>query len=155
MAMPHQSQAERFARLQRILAVLLEQHKFTLERALQSLPQENPRMVARLVRDLESEGHLRVVEDETYCWTRAPRDLPARNWLEKKVYTAHLPQTPAADRPRERLLIHGVAALRTAELLAILIRSGRIGESTSRPAKKLPRAMLTALGVSLRLGKGS
>jgi hypothetical protein len=50
MAMPHQSQAERFARLQRILAVLLEQQKFTLERALQSLPEENPRMVTRLIR---------------------------------------------------------------------------------------------------------
>src|SRR5437899_13079278 len=36
---------------------------------------------------------------------------------------------PAADRPRERLRSLGAPALRTAELLAILIRSGRPGES--------------------------
>jgi DNA repair protein RadC len=53
------------------------------------------------------------------------------------VYGPRLPQTPAADRPRERLLAHGAAALRTAELLAILIRSGRPGESALQAGEKL------------------
>jgi DNA repair protein RadC len=41
------------------------------------------------------------------------------------------------DRPRERLLTHGAAALRTAELLAILIRSGRPGESALQAGEKI------------------
>jgi len=48
-----------------------------------------------------------------------------------------LKQSPAADRPRERLLANGAAALRTAELLAILIRSGRPGESALQAAEKI------------------
>jgi DNA repair protein RadC len=44
---------------------------------------------------------------------------------------------PAADRPRERLLSLGAAALRTAELLAILIRSGRTGESALQAGEKI------------------
>jgi DNA repair protein RadC len=42
-----------------------------------------------------------------------------------------------ADRPRERLLSQGPATLRTAELLAILIRSGRAGESALQAGEKI------------------
>jgi DNA repair protein RadC len=48
-----------------------------------------------------------------------------------------LTQTPAEDRPRERLLKLGAGALRTAELLAILIRSGRPGESALQAGEKI------------------
>jgi hypothetical protein len=46
-------------------------------------------------------------------------------------------ETPAADRPRERLLKLGAPNLRTAELLAILIRCGRRGESALQAGEKL------------------
>lgn len=38
-------------------------------------------------------------------------------------------EAPAGDRPREQLLAKGADRLRTAELIAILIRTGRRGES--------------------------
>ena len=46
-------------------------------------------------------------------------------------------ESPAQDRPRERLLASGVETLRLADLLAILIRSGRPGESAIQAGEKL------------------
>ena len=49
---------------------------------------------------------------------------------------------PLAERPRERLLAHGAAALSDAELLAILLRTGVRGKS----AVDLARELLGAFG---------
>ena len=49
---------------------------------------------------------------------------------------------PAAERPRERLLAEGAAALSDAELLAILLRTGVRGKS----AVELARELLAAFG---------
>jgi DNA repair protein RadC len=58
--------------------------------------------------------------------------------MPQKPSTApKLLDTPAADRPRERLLSHGPAGLRTADLLAMLIRIGRPGESALQAADKI------------------
>ncbi len=53
---------------------------------------------------------------------------------------------PAGDRPRERLLRHGPAALTTVELLAILLGTGRSGQNVEAVA----RAVHAAAGGSLR-----
>jgi len=44
---------------------------------------------------------------------------------------------PDEDRPRERLQAHGPAALKSAELIAILLRTGREGASALRVAEEL------------------
>ena len=44
---------------------------------------------------------------------------------------------PAAERPRERLLKDGAAALSDAELLAIFLRVGRPGKSAVDLAREL------------------
>src|SRR5947209_6711913 len=101
-AVPRLSPADRFARLQRVLSILLTQQEFTIDGVCQDLPGENLRLATRVVRDLESEGHLREVDQEKFRWNCDVQSFPAQDWLEKKVYTAQLSQTPAADRPRER-----------------------------------------------------
>ncbi len=53
---------------------------------------------------------------------------------------------PIQERPRERLLHQGPAALTTAELLAVILRSGRQGED----AVALARALLARSGGNLR-----
>lgn len=50
--------------------------------------------------------------------------IPMRAWAED-------------DKPRERLLQKGVSALSTNELLAILLRSGRAGESVSELSRRI------------------
>ncbi len=57
--------------------------------------------------------------------------------LHQNQSSPRVHDAPAADRPRERLLSSGAAALRTAELLAILIRSGRTGESALQAGEKI------------------
>jgi DNA repair protein RadC len=136
-AVSQQSSADRYARLETVLSILRAQETFTLAQVKAKLPQERPAFVTRLVHQLEREGHLRTGEDGTSSWVAAARDFPAAAWLQGKVYGPRLSQTPAADRPRERLLAHGAAALRTAELLAILIRSGRPGESALQAGEKI------------------
>jgi DNA repair protein RadC len=133
----HSSTNDRYARLNNTLSALLVLEKFTLAQLRAKLPTEKPAFVARLVRQLEREGHLRAGEDGTFSWALAARNFPAEAWLAGKVYAPQLPQTAAADRPRERLLAHGAAALRTAELLAILIRAGRTGESALQAGEKI------------------
>lgn len=53
-----------------------------------------------------------------------------------------------AQRPRERLLSHGAEALSDAELVAILLGSGRAGESAVAVAHGLLRAHGGVTGLS-------
>jgi DNA repair protein RadC len=59
-----------------------------------------------------------------------------------------IPDWPADDRPREKLLSKGPAALSDAELLAIFLRTGTSGRS----AVDLARDLLTQFGSLSRLG---
>lgn len=47
----------------------------------------------------------------------------------------NLRDLPAGELPRERLIMHGAAALSDAELLAILLRTGRAGENVLEVAR--------------------
>ena len=58
---------------------------------------------------------------------------PIKNW-------------PPAERPREKLLAHGVSSLSSTELLALVLRNGAVGECALTQA----RAVLAASGGSLR-----
>jgi DNA repair protein RadC len=116
---------------------VLAQQKFTLAQLRAHLVHESSAFIARMIHDLEREGYLRMGEDKAFCLTCEARDFPTQTWLDKKVYSTRLTQTPSPDRPRERLLAQGAAALRTAELLAILIRSGRTGESALQAGEKI------------------
>jgi DNA repair protein RadC len=60
----------------------------------------------------------------------------------KQRYASAIKAWPAEERPRERLLVHGPAALTTAELLAILLRTGTGGQS----AVELARSLLEKTG---------
>jgi DNA repair protein RadC len=60
-------------------------------------------------------------------------------------------ELPPADRPRERLLNQGANALKTAELLAILLRTG----TTGRPVLDLADFLLTHFGSLEALSRAS
>ena len=61
-----------------------------------------------------------------------------------KNLTIH--ESPSQDRPRERLQTLGAEHLRLAELIAILIRSGRQGESAVQSGERLAAAFGDDLG---------
>ncbi len=63
-------------------------------------------------------------------------------------------EAPPQDRPREQLLAKGAAQLRTSELLAILIRSGRAGESAVQAGDRLAAAFGERLDALPDAGRG-
>lgn len=52
-------------------------------------------------------------------------------------YNPKIADIPMADRPRERLLYYGTSALSNAELLAIILRVGGVGQNALRLAETL------------------
>src|SRR5258708_8085654 len=60
-------------------------------------------------------------------------------------------ELPPADRPRERLLNQGANALKTAEVLAILLRSG----TTGLPVLAMAEFLLTHFGSLAALSRAS
>ena len=63
-------------------------------------------------------------------------------------------ESPQQDRPRERLQRVGARNLKTSELLAILIRSGRKGESAVQAGEKLAGCFSQRLAQLPEAGKG-
>ena len=81
----------------------------------------------------------------------------------KRRYASAIKSWPPEERPRERLLAHGPGALTTAELLAILLRTGTRGQSAVeldrrgaeelQEAKGLGQAKIAQLKAALELGR--
>ncbi len=60
--------------------------------------------------------------------------------MDQRIPWLTIKDLPEAERPRERLLRHGPGSLSTAELLAILLRTGRRGENALQLAHRVLRA---------------
>lgn len=100
--------------------------------------------VTRVVNELVREGWL-VAEaapekmDSRFHWNAGRGDFQPSRWLDDRVYGEPIKVQPAERRPRERLISEGASALRTSELIAILIRSGVPGESAVTAGEKVAR----------------
>lgn len=70
--------------------------------------------------------------------------------MDRKRDKLKITDWAAEDRPREKMMLHGIRSLSNAELIAILIGSGNVDET----AVELSQRILNAAGNSLnRLGK--
>ncbi|HID22839.1 MAG TPA: hypothetical protein EYP14_10620, partial [Planctomycetaceae bacterium] len=130
---------QRYERYRRVVEAAAVRETFTLDELKAVCAPEQPAFVTRVVTQLEGDGYL--VRSGTksrprFRWESRER-FSASQWTGDRIFGPRIPRTPASDRPRERLLVHGAASLRTAELLAILIRSGRPGESALQAGEKL------------------
>jgi len=96
--------------------------------------------VTRVLNQLASEGVLQQVlagDISHFKWKYKPEQFSIEGWIERQICGTQITQTPMAERPRERLLRCGAANLRTAELLAVLIRTGRKGESALEAGERI------------------
>ena len=90
--------------------------------------------------------------DESAPCAALPREPPRHNGvpIKERSNVMSIRDWPAAERPREKLLHSGAAALSEAELLAILLRTGMKGRSALDVARDLLqefgslRSLLTA-----------
>jgi DNA repair protein RadC len=119
------------------------------KREIQSLCEESkPAFVTKVLKQLASEGILRTdpdKPDERFWWTTSPEQFAIERWIEQQIAGNQVTQAPLEERPRERLLELGASQLKTSELLAILIRSGRKGESAVQAGQKVSNKVQSAL----------
>lgn len=138
--MPRQSSSERKQIYQNIVTQLLAHSEFAIEEIRESFADANRQMTVRIVGELVRHGSLHSVETESgvrYRWSADRHSFQIEPWVNSRIHGTQLTETPSDDRPRERLLRLGASQLRTAELLAILIRSGRPGESALQGGERI------------------
>jgi DNA repair protein RadC len=120
---------ERYQRYYRILAAAAVWDVFSLADVKAACADEHPAYVTRVVSDLENGKLVTPLEanPKQFRWSAERDEMLLEQWARTQIYTNRLTRSPLEERPRERLLRLGAENLRTAELLAILIRTGRKG----------------------------
>jgi DNA repair protein RadC len=136
------SGARRYQRYRQVIDRVAEALVFDAEFIKRSCHPEKPAFVTRIINQLVREGWLVCEEDDRerrYRWNAGRGEFSPGRWLDEKLCTHQVKAHPTGDRPRERLMRDGAAALTHAQLLAILVRSGQPGESAVMAGEKLAR----------------
>jgi DNA repair protein RadC len=134
------SVTQRYQRYLPVVQHVAEQADFDLDEVKLAVQPERPAFVTRVINELVTQGWLVRREGENrFQWNTDRGRFCVRSWLDEKLLGSQVKVQPQQDRPRERLLQVGVEELHIAELLAILIRSGRPGESAVEAGQKLAR----------------
>ncbi len=142
MNVGNQVVSARLERYRSVVEVIAEQPYFELDDVKLRCAHETPAFITRFINQLHDDGWL-VREQATkpsFTWQRRPDELLTSNWLEQKFCGLTVNSAPASDRPRERLLAYGARSLKLSELVAILIRTGRQGESAVQAGERVVEA---------------
>ncbi len=120
---------ERYQRYYRILSAAAASDVFSLADVKAACADEQPAYVTRVISDLKKDDWVQPLESDSkqFRWAAQRDESVLQQWARSQVFTNRMTRSPVEERPRERLLRLGAANLRTAELLAILVRSGRKG----------------------------
>ena len=138
---PPSASDKRYLRYKAVIDCAVERSEFELNDVKQACADEQPGFVTRVVNELEQTGWIireQVCDQLAYRWNPA-REFSVNTWLDEKLFGSQIKESPEQDRPRERLLTKGVEQLTNAELIAILVRSGRPGESAVMAGQKVAK----------------
>lgn len=140
---PNQSESSRrYLRYKTVVECVVTRGSFQLQDVHTACSEEQPAFVTRIIGELSKEGWIVREGDGTadsYRWNTDRGDFPKTRWLDEKMFGVQIKESPEQQRPREKLLANGATSLTEAELLAILIRSGRPGESAVMGGEKVAR----------------
>ncbi len=149
------SSSSRYDRYWPVISLVSGKPRFELDEIKQACDSEAPAFVTRIVNELAEQGWLiRESGKSSYQWNVARGEFSPNRWLDEKLFGNQVKSAPEQDRPRERLLALGVENLKDSELLAILIRSGRPGESAVAAGEKLAIAFDGKLERLIEAGRG-
>lgn len=138
---PKDTFSKRYARYRPVIDYVSREREVDLESAKTACRPESPAFVTRVVNELAKQGWLvRENAESLFRWNRDKGDFQPAAWLDEKLFGTQIKAGPQNERPRERLLSVGAAELSNSELIAILIRSGRPGESAVMAGQKIARA---------------
>jgi len=133
-------QPDQHSLYERIVTRLRDQTEFTLAEIEAPCFDQHPMITRRILDELLAQGVLEQFSDSSgprYRWQRAAQEFDVSDWVSSQILGTQITATPLSDRPRERLIEQGPARLKLSELLAILIRSGRPGESAVQAGEKI------------------
>lgn len=131
---------ERREKYEEVLRAIQHLEEFTTHDVKSHCIEAKAPFITRLLKQLQREGILQIqsgTESETFCWTGLKGSFIHEDWISRQIDGDQVTQSPVEERPRERLLKLGAGNLRTSELLAILIRSGRKGESAVQAGQRV------------------
>lgn len=131
-------QAQRRSKLNEIISLIQPRDKFRREEIQFLCREANPAFVTKVLNQLRLEGILQREEQagET-CYVWIDKQPSMDQWIDRQIIGDQVTQLPTDERPRERLMQVGAVELTNSELLAILIRSGRKGESAVQAGKRI------------------
>lgn len=136
-------------RYRRILEPMVGYSTFTAEAIKAACAGITPATITRTITQLKNEGwlveqHVNDLESGPrvqFAWQVKSEPFSIEHWIDSQLHGNQITQQPLEERPRERLVRLGAAHLKTAELLAILIRMGRKGESALQAGEKISARM--------------
>ena len=131
---------ERRERYTEVLRAIDELKEFTTKDVQLRCVEAKAAFITRMLKQLHREGFLQSrggLADDAYVWTGLKASFVDEDWISRQLEGNQVTQSPLDERPRERLLTLGASNLRTSELLAILIRSGRKGESAVEAGQRV------------------
>ncbi len=131
---------QRRRKLASVLEPLISLARFTAAEAKQVCSESTPHYVTKTIGELVREGVLEVVvegRESHYRWKPRREPFEPLTWINSKIHGNQVTAMPAEQRPRERLLQSGAEQLSNADLLAILVRVGVVGESAIEASQKL------------------
>ena len=137
---------------------LCEHPEFAMEEIRESGETDHLHVTRRIVRELVRQGSLQQVETDQgtrFRWKNDPQAFPVEPWVNSQVHGTQITEAPVEDRPRERLIQHGASQLKLGELLAILIRTGRTGESALQAGERIATRLGSRLETLPGLGPRS
>lgn len=166
------SHSRRYQRYRDIVNIVTQQTAFSVANIKRLCQDERPAFVSKVIQELASDGWLVAIESEPsgdsahvvketgspsesdYQWNQGKGTFQSQRWIDDRLFGVQITTSPEQERPRERLLAVGAEQLKLSELLAILIRSGRPGESAVMAAEKLARQYADRLGELPGAGRG-
>ncbi len=129
---------KRRQKLKRVLEPMQIREQFTAKQIKEICFDVAPAFVTRTIQQLVDDRVVEVYETEGIIkWRDEPSEFVADHWIDRRIHGTQITQSPEQERPRERLLKIGAAQLRTAELIAILVRTGRQGESALQVGERI------------------
>ncbi len=131
---------QRRKRYESVLYPLAQRSRFRRSEMADLVDEEVAGFITRTVNEVVRAGVLETVREDNeilYEWCAADPMSLIDQWIESRIHGDQVKETPEQERPRERLLRLGAASLSDADLLAILIRVGIVGESAVTGGQKL------------------
>ncbi len=130
---------ERIKRLESVVYAIRSLPEFSLSDAKLRCHDVPAAYVTKTINQLVRHGLLtsyRQSNEERLKWAVSENE-ELETWIFRQVHGDQVKQAPMEERPREQLLSEGVENLTDAQLLAILIRVGVVGESAIQAGRKI------------------